>query len=103
MDRSPEQPGGQLKLSLDFYTLSEFRDLACHVSETCMTLLDIRRFLDEAGLCFRGFHIDPLHLEEFHRRYPNEAWPGRLEVWEEFEAARPDTFSAMYNFWCDRK
>jgi 2-polyprenyl-3-methyl-5-hydroxy-6-metoxy-1,4-benzoquinol methylase len=102
LDRSPEQLGGQLKLGPDFYSASEFRDLAVHVSERCVTLAEIRSFLEDNSLAFRGFWIDPAHLDHFHRQFPAEPWPGRLEAWEEFEAAAPHTFAAMYNFWCER-
>src|SRR5262245_410014 len=102
LDRPPEQLGGQLKLGPDFYSASEFRDLAAHVSERCLTLAEIRSFLAENSLAFRGFWIDPAHLDRFHRQFPAEPWPGRLEAWEEFEAANPHTFAAMYNFWCER-
>jgi SAM-dependent methyltransferase len=102
LERPAEQPGGQLKLGPDFYSASEFRDLAAHVSERCMTLAEIRSFLADHSLAFRGFWIDPTHLDRFHRQFPAEPWPGRLESWEEFEAANPHTFAAMYNFWCDR-
>jgi SAM-dependent methyltransferase len=102
LDRPPEQLGGQLKLGPDFYSASEFRDLAVHVSERCLTLSEIRSFLKDNQLAFRGFWIDPAHLDHFHRQFPAEPWPGRLEAWEEFEAANPHTFAAMYNFWCER-
>jgi hypothetical protein len=102
LDRPPEQLGGQLKLGPDFYSASEFRDLAVHVSERCIRLSEIRSFLADNSLAFRGFWIDPAHLERFHRHFPAEPWPGRLEAWEEFEAANPHTFAAMYNLWCER-
>ena len=102
LDRAPEQLGGQLKLGADFYSASEFRDLACHVSEICLSLSEIGGFLRANGLAFRGFWTDPQHLDRFHRQFPAEAWPGRLEVWEEFEASNPHAFGAMYNFWCER-
>jgi 2-polyprenyl-3-methyl-5-hydroxy-6-metoxy-1,4-benzoquinol methylase len=102
LDRPPEQLGGQLKLGPDFYSTSEFRDLAVHVRERCIRLAEIRSFLADNSLAFRGFWIDPAHLDRFHRQFPAEPWPGRLEAWEEFEAANPHTFAAMYNFWCER-
>jgi SAM-dependent methyltransferase len=102
LNRAPEQLGGQLKLGPDFYSASEFRDLACHVRERCVTLAEIRGFLAASSLAFRGFWIDPQHLDHFHRQFPAEPWPGRLEAWEAFEAANPHTFAAMYNFWCER-
>ena len=102
MDRPPEALGGQLKLGPDFYSASEFRDLACHVSEQCVTLSDIKSFLETNSLTFRGFLMEHHHLDEFHKTNPGEPWPGRLELWEQFETAHPHTFGAMYNFWCDR-
>jgi len=102
LDRPPEELGGGLKLGADFYSASEFRDLAVHVSERCLTLAQIRSFLKDHSLAFRGFWIDQTHLDHFHRQFPTEPWPGRLEAWEEFEAANPHTFAAMYNFWCER-
>jgi 2-polyprenyl-3-methyl-5-hydroxy-6-metoxy-1,4-benzoquinol methylase/tetratricopeptide (TPR) repeat protein len=101
INRTQVELGGELKLRTDFYSASEFRDLTCHVSERCVTLAEISRFLRANALTFRGFWMDIGELDEFHRTFPNELWPGRLEVWEEFEAARPHTFGAMYNFWCD--
>jgi SAM-dependent methyltransferase len=102
MDRSDGELGGQLKLGPDFYSASEFRDLACHVHERCVTLSEIKSFLEANGLAFRGFWMDPQHLDQFHAKRPGEAWPGRLEVWEEFERDNPQVFSGMYHFWCER-
>ncbi len=99
--RTPAELGGELKRGPDFYTASEFRDLTCHVSERCVTLAEIGRFLDDVGLIFRGFWMDVRELDKFHLAHPNEAWPGRLEVWQEHEAAHPHTFAAMYTFWCE--
>jgi len=101
LDRAPEQPGGQLKQGPDFYSASEFRDLACHVSERCLTLAEIQSFLQANALAFRGFWLDPQHLDRFHRQFPGEVWPGRLDAWQEFEAGNPHAFAAMYNFWCE--
>jgi SAM-dependent methyltransferase len=102
MTRQDGALGASLKRGLDFYTTSEFRDLACHVSERCVTLLEIKRFLDLNSLIFRGFWFHPPILNQFRERYPDEPWPGRLERWEEYEQANPQTFAAMYLFWCER-
>jgi 2-polyprenyl-3-methyl-5-hydroxy-6-metoxy-1,4-benzoquinol methylase len=102
IERSPTQLGGELKLGPDFYTTSEFRDLTCHVRERCVTLAEITDFLKDNGLAFSGFWIDLPELERFHDAYPSEAWPGRLEVWQEHETAHPHTFAAMYTFWCEK-
>jgi hypothetical protein len=88
--------------SPDFYTISEFRDLVCHVNEHHLTLPEIKGFLDRNALTFRGFWLGPQHLHEFRKRFPNEPWPGRLECWQTFEEANPRTFDAMYLFWCNK-
>jgi SAM-dependent methyltransferase/tetratricopeptide (TPR) repeat protein len=102
MDRPPSALGGQLKLGPDFYSSSEFCDLACHVSERCVTLAEIRSFLATNALTFRGFWLNAEQMDQFRRKFPGEPWPGRLELWEEFEASQPHTFAAMYNLWCER-
>jgi hypothetical protein len=89
-------------MSRDFYSASNFRDLALHVSEHRMTLPGISTFLADNGLTFRGFQIDPADLARFQEMFPGDAWPGRLEHWAQFEEANPHTFAGMYNFWCLR-
>ena len=59
-------------------------------------------FLDENGLAFRGFTLDPLVLQAFAAEFPASAWPGALSDWKAFEQARPRIFEAMYRFWCER-
>jgi SAM-dependent methyltransferase len=100
LDRPDGAPGSELKASRDFYAASNFRDLALHVSERCLTLPEIARFLADSGLAFRGFQIDRGVFRRLQERFPGEAWPGALERWAEFEAENPHTFAAMYNFWC---
>jgi hypothetical protein len=104
--RSGSEPGGDLKASRDFYTTSNFRDLALHVSERPLALPEIARFIEENGLAFRGFQLERGVLARFQegllQRFPGASWPGTLERWAAFEAANPGTFNGMYNFWCTR-
>jgi hypothetical protein len=102
LDRPAGAPGGDLKMSRDFYTASNFRDLALHVSEHPLTLPEIARFLAEHGLGFRGFQLERGVFARFRERFPGAVWPGTLEQWAEFEDAHPHTFNGMYNFWCAR-
>lgn len=102
LDRPAGTPGAELTISRDFYTLHEFRDLALHAWEQHVTLDEIARFLDENGLAFRGFTLDPLVLQAFAAEFPASAWPGALSDWKAFEQARPRIFEAMYRFWCER-
>ena len=94
--------GGDLKISRDFYTASNFRDLALHVSEHPLTLPEIGQFLAEHGLAFRGFQLERGVLARFRQTFPDQAWPGTLDCWARFEEANPHTFSGMYNLWCTR-
>lgn len=102
LDRPAGSPGAELVISRDFYTLHEFRDLALHASEQHVTLEEIGRFLDENGLAFRGFTLDPLVLTAFAGAYPESKWPGSLADWQAFERDQPRIFEAMYRFWCER-
>lgn len=101
LGRPAGSPGSELNISRDFYTLHEFRDLALHPSEQHATLNEIGQFLDENGLAFRGFTLDPLILGDFAAQYPGNG-PGKLSDWQEFERERPRTFDGMYRFWCER-
>jgi SAM-dependent methyltransferase len=103
LDRPADAPGGDLRTSRDFYTTSNFRDLALHVSEHPLTLPEVAQFLAEHGLAFRGFQLERGVLARFRETFPGETWPGSLERWAEFEAANPHTFNGMYNFWCARR
>jgi len=94
--------GGDLKMSRDFYTTSNFRDLALHVSEHPLTLPGIAQFLAGHGLAFRGFQLERGVFARLRETFPGETWPGSLDRWAQFEEANPHTFSGMYNLWCAR-
>ncbi|HEY1243868.1 MAG TPA: methyltransferase domain-containing protein [Hyphomicrobiaceae bacterium] len=102
LDRPAGAPGGDLKMSRDFYSTSNFRDLALHVRECPVTLKEIAQFLRDNTLAFRGFQISGSVFDLLREEFPSEDWPGALERWAEFETANPLTFSGMYNFWCTR-
>jgi SAM-dependent methyltransferase len=102
LGRSGSEPGADLTKSRDFYTASNFRDLALHVSEQPLTLPQIARFLADNGLSFRGFQLEPGVMPRFRTHCPAASWPGSLAQWEAFEGANPGTFNGMYNFWCGR-
>lgn len=100
LDRPAEAAGGDLTMSRDFYTASNFRDLALHVSEHPLTLPEIAAFLDASGLAFRGFQLEPGTFQRFRAGFPGESWPGSLGAWAQFEEAHPHTFAGMYILWC---
>jgi hypothetical protein len=71
------QLGSELKTSPDFYSSSNSRDLALHVSERCLTLREIEHFLNESGLEFRGFNLDKRIVGIFQERFPQEGLAGK--------------------------
>lgn len=86
----------------DFYSTSEFRDLVFHVQELCLTLDQIEAFLAASGLRFLGFELDPVALQQYRARFPNEPAGTNLRNWTRFEADHPDTFAGMYQFWIQK-
>jgi SAM-dependent methyltransferase len=102
LERPDNAPGGDLKVSRDFYTTSNFRDLVLHASERPVTMLEIEQFLAGSGLSFKGFQVDPQSLVLFEQRFPGEIWPGGLEHWTQFEQEHPHLFDGMYVFWCTK-
>ncbi|MEZ5925321.1 MAG: methyltransferase domain-containing protein [Hyphomicrobiaceae bacterium] len=91
--------GDTFAQSRDFYSLSEFRDLALHESEQPLLLADIAQHLESSGLEFLGFTSDPDGEAKFASAYPDEPFPGRLLQWIALEADNPHLFDAMYRFW----
>src|SRR5262249_37739651 len=53
-----DAPSKRVAMFNDFFTTSECRDLLFHVQEHCMTLPDIKAFLDTCGVQFLGFDLD---------------------------------------------
>jgi len=84
----------------DFFSISGCRDLLFHVQEHRLGLPQIKEFLDREGLAFIGFELDARTLQEYRARYPHDASMTNLELWNAFEGDRPETFAAMYQFWC---
>lgn len=91
--------GERFAASKDFYSLSEFRDLALHASEQTLTLKDIAANLERLGLTFLGFTLDPDAEAKYAAAYPDERFPGTLEHWIALEGENPHVFDAMYRLW----
>lgn len=97
-----EDGAAGLASSHDFYTLSEFRDLALHEHERPVFLSEIEAFLSQNGLKFRGFNLPAPIIAIFLKTFPGDPWPGSLANWAAFEEQRPRTFEAMYQLWCEK-
>ena len=87
---------------VDFYDLSSFRDLVFHMQEHRFTINKIKDYLLMLGLSFCGFIVD----DEIKRRFTiencnlNDEYD--LDKWRNFEEANTNTFSGMYQFWCQK-
>jgi len=86
----------------DFFSTSECRDLLFHVQERRLTIPQIKRFLAEQNLNFIGFELDVATRQAYRERNPDDRAMTNLDRWDVFEAERPVTFSAMYQFWAQR-
>jgi SAM-dependent methyltransferase len=84
---------------VDAYSLSGFRDLVCHVQERSYTVAELQEALAAVRMRFLGFQLPAPVMAAFTARHGASA-RGDLAAWEAFEEAHPDTFAAMYQFWC---
>jgi len=88
---------------LDFFSLSECRDLLFHVQEHRFTLPQIEEALQALKLEFLGFEIrGQTALRKFRKSHPNKRALTSLSLWHNFELENPDTFGGMYQFWCKK-
>jgi SAM-dependent methyltransferase/tetratricopeptide (TPR) repeat protein len=86
----------------DFFSISGCRDLLFHVQEHRLAIPQIKEFLDAQKLAFVGFELDAGALRDYRAKFSNDQSMTDLECWDAFERDRPDTFAAMYQFWCQR-
>ena len=88
--------------SPDFCSISACRDLLFHVQEHRLTLPQIATFLADHGLTLLGFELDGRTLRRYRAAFPDDASLTDLASWDRFEAANPDTFGGMYQFWLQK-
>ena len=84
----------------DFYNLNGCRDLLMHVQEHTFTLPKIAECLDRLGLKLLEIECDALAKERFGRMFPDPSARIDPQAWDCFEAAYPETFRGMIQFWC---
>ena len=88
----------------DFYSLSGCRDLLFHAREIQFTLPEIAAALAYLDLEFVGFETLPERANEaFRQRFARPGSERDLSIWDAYERDNPDTFIAMYQFWCQAK
>jgi tetratricopeptide (TPR) repeat protein/2-polyprenyl-3-methyl-5-hydroxy-6-metoxy-1,4-benzoquinol methylase len=86
---------------MDFYSLSELKDLLFHVQEHRFTLPQIQDCLSELGLKFCGFE-SPKVVSHFKLTNSGADDPYNLDRWHSYEEANPRAFAGMYDFWCQK-
>ncbi|MDH3472322.1 MAG: methyltransferase domain-containing protein [Rhodospirillales bacterium] len=97
----PGHPARPVVGELDFYSLSGCRDLLFNVQERTYRLPEIAALLDDLELEFLGFEFaDPAAKSAYAKRFPQDPTMTDLALWDAFEAANPETFRNMYQFWC---
>ena len=89
-------------LSLDFFSLSECRDLLFHEQEHTFDLIQIQQHLQKLGLNFCGFEAVTA-INAFQKTYDGTNDIYNLDKWDQFEKQNPLCFSGMYQFWCQRE
>ncbi|MDC3128153.1 tetratricopeptide repeat protein [Paracoccaceae bacterium] len=86
---------------VDFYNLSNIRDLLFHFHEHYFTIPQISNWLSKLGLSFSGFETQKV-IPHFMKSYPNIENLYDLDKWHKYEVANPYSFIGMYQFWCQK-
>lgn len=89
--------------SYDYYSLPMCRDLIFHVQEHQFDLLQIKDILQRLNLKFLAFNLDDAAMNMYGLLYGlQDEGMTNLELWHKFEETHPNTFAAMYSFWCEK-
>jgi SAM-dependent methyltransferase len=95
----PQHPARGVTAFTDFFSISGCRDLVMHVQEQTFTIPALARALDALKLQFLGFQLPQPSQVRFAAEHGSAALLD-LDAWDRFEQAHPETFAAMYQFWC---
>ena len=98
---SEEEQHKLIVSSLDFYSMSAFRDLLFHAQEHRFTIPQIEASLTRLGLMFCGFETGHV-VQKFKSKNFIENTLYDLEKWDTFERENPRIFAGMYQFWCQK-
>lgn len=105
-DNAVELVGAQtvayLEMYIDYYYMSECRDLLFHVQEHRFDLPQLEDILNEYSLTFLGFHHSPKVFAQYDKMFKDDPMRRDLGNWAAFEKKNPETFKIMYRFWCKK-
>lgn len=97
----PDQAVSKVVETRDFFSMSGLHDYVFNVHEQAYTPLELKSFLDQAQLEFLGFDLPTMDVDLDYRKVNSaDRFLTDLEAWDRFEADYPDTFAAMFQFWC---
>jgi tetratricopeptide (TPR) repeat protein/SAM-dependent methyltransferase len=87
---------------IDFFSMSECRDLLFHVQEHRVTLPQLAAFMEASQVTFLGFDADSTVFKAYESRFPEDKWKTDLASWHQFELENPESFTGMYQFWIQK-
>jgi tetratricopeptide (TPR) repeat protein len=97
----PGSPAFGVTARMDFYALSDVRDLIFHVQEHRLTLAQMAAFIEAQKLTFIGFHMSPA-AALYAARFPQDPAMTDLASWDVLERENPHAFAGMYQFWVQK-
>jgi len=104
MDSDDKELSNNIEKCKDFFSLHDCRDLIFHENENNYDIPQLAKLIEDAGMEFVGFDLyDSPELTEFQKMFPVKHARSDLNNWAVFEEKFPDTFAAMYVFWCRKK
>jgi len=87
----------------DFSSLSEVKDLIFHVQEHRFTVPMLKKSLKKLNLKFISFHFPNISImNHYVSQYPDDPHGLNLDNWHKYEQDNPQTFTGMYQFWCQK-
>jgi len=98
---SSEEHCKSVRSTIDFFSLSELRDLLFHVQEHRFTIPQIKDCLSKLDLKFCGFETNEI-VCNFKLLNTGADDPYNLDKWHLYEEANPHSFYGMYQFWCQK-
>ncbi len=90
-------------MSIDFFSLSGFKDYLLNVHENQYCIIDVIKILKKLNFEFCGFEFPNSKqiIKEIKIRNPKFD-EKKLEDWNDYEIKYPSFFSKMYQFWCQK-
>lgn len=89
--------------SADFYTTSLIRDLVFHVQEHRMNIPQIKEMMGKLNLSCTSFIINDVEtIKRYDKLFPEDIDRNKLDNWDILEKKYPETFTGMYQFWCQK-